>query len=134
MTTKKLSSRQARWAELLSRDYFRLLYRTGKANERADALSRKAEDVKALQEATERYHTQIMIPRYKIDQVVVDYLQLGPLEQHGYDSLRLISCIVEDTQMNPDLQDLRTKALNRPTTHGAYVMFYLVFQTFDLAP
>ena len=51
-----------------------------------------------------------MIPRQKIDQAIVDDLQLAPLEEHGYDSLRLISCILEDNRTNPDIQDLRTKA------------------------
>jgi hypothetical protein len=40
MTTKKLSARQARWAEFLSRFYFEIRYRPGKANTLADALSR----------------------------------------------------------------------------------------------
>jgi hypothetical protein len=33
MTTKKLSARQARWAEYLSRYHFKLAYRAGKSNE-----------------------------------------------------------------------------------------------------
>jgi hypothetical protein len=40
MTTKKLSARQARWAEFLSRFYFEIKYQPGKANTLADALSR----------------------------------------------------------------------------------------------
>ena len=51
-----------------------------------------------------------MIPRQKIDQAIVDDLQLAPLEEHGYDSLRLISRILEDNRTNPDIQDLQTKA------------------------
>jgi hypothetical protein len=47
MTIKKLSARQARWAEYLSQYHFKLVYRVGKSNERADALSRKTEDVVA---------------------------------------------------------------------------------------
>jgi hypothetical protein len=45
MTTKELTSRQARWAELLSRYNFKLMYSAGKANTRADALSRIKDDV-----------------------------------------------------------------------------------------
>jgi transposase InsO family protein len=41
MTTKKLSARQARWAEFLSRFYFLIKYHTGKSNIIADILSRK---------------------------------------------------------------------------------------------
>ena len=39
MDTKILSSRQVRWAQELSRYYFRIDYRQGKANAAADALS-----------------------------------------------------------------------------------------------
>ncbi len=45
MTTKELTGRQARWAELLLRYNFKLMYRVGKANARADALSRREDDV-----------------------------------------------------------------------------------------
>jgi hypothetical protein len=114
MTTKKLSGRQARWAELLSRYHFKLVYRTGKSNERADALSRKTEDVHEQQKAIERYRTQIMIPRHKIDQAVVEDLQLPQVaaieNDHGYDSLRLMAYILEDNKTNPDLEELRTQA------------------------
>ena len=47
MTTKNLSTRQARWAELLSRYHFKIIYRAGKANQKADALTRREEDIKA---------------------------------------------------------------------------------------
>jgi transposase InsO family protein len=117
MTTKKLSGRQARWAELLSRYHFKLVYRTGKSNERADALSRKTEDVHKQQKAIERYRTQIMIPRHKIDQAVIDDLQLPQVaaieDDHGYDSLQLLSRVLEDNKTNPALHDLRTKAQSK---------------------
>jgi hypothetical protein len=41
MTTKKLSARQACWAEFLSRFYFLIKYHTGKSNIIADILSCK---------------------------------------------------------------------------------------------
>ena len=44
MTTKKLTRRQARWAELLSQYNFQIVYRPGRLNERADALSRRSQD------------------------------------------------------------------------------------------
>jgi hypothetical protein len=47
MTTKNLFARQARWAELLSQYYFKIIYRAEKANQKADALTRREEDVKA---------------------------------------------------------------------------------------
>src|SRR3981081_3927118 len=42
-TTKQLSPRHMRWSEFLSRFNFRIVYRPGSANARADALSRKPE-------------------------------------------------------------------------------------------
>ena len=39
MNTKSLSSTQVRWAQELSRYYFRIDYCQGKANEAANALS-----------------------------------------------------------------------------------------------
>ena len=56
------------------------MYRTGKANERADALSRKHEEVKEQGRAIEEYRTQVMLPRTKIDLVVVQDLQLAPVK------------------------------------------------------
>lgn len=44
MSTKKLTRRQARWAELLSQYNFQIIYRPGRLNERADALSRRSQD------------------------------------------------------------------------------------------
>jgi len=44
MTTKKLTRRQARWAEILSQYNFKIIYRTGKQNEKAEALTRRPND------------------------------------------------------------------------------------------
>ena len=45
MTTKRLNSRQARWSELLSGFNFVITYRPGKQNPRADALTRRTQDM-----------------------------------------------------------------------------------------
>lgn len=47
MTTKNLSARQARWAELLSRYHFTIMYWPGQSNQKADALTRREEDTYA---------------------------------------------------------------------------------------
>jgi hypothetical protein len=80
MTTKKLLARQARWAEYLSRFYFKLMYKARKSNKRADALSKKHEDVKEQGKVIEEYRTQVLLPRTKIDSAVVQDLQLAPVE------------------------------------------------------
>jgi hypothetical protein len=60
ITIKKLSVRQAYWAEYLSRYHFKLIYRAGKSNEQADALSRKYEDVTVQDKVMAAYRTQIL--------------------------------------------------------------------------
>jgi hypothetical protein len=47
MIIKKLLARQARWAEYLLQYYFKLMYRAGKSNKQANALSRKLKETKA---------------------------------------------------------------------------------------
>ena len=50
MTTKALTARQARWAEVLSRYHFRIMYKPGATN-CADALTRREQDTD-LQQST----------------------------------------------------------------------------------
>jgi len=45
MTLRRLTERQMRWADILSRYNFSITYRPGKQNERSDALSRKEQDL-----------------------------------------------------------------------------------------
>ena len=120
MTTKKLSARQARWAELLSQYHFTLCYRAGTANQRADALSRMEEDVSNQAVVTEKHRTQVLLPTSKLDPCVIDDLnlpRLAPIEpavaaSDPVDSLRLVESILKDNRENPDLQELRTQAVN----------------------
>ena len=44
MTTKSLTSRQVRWAEILGEYDFKIMYRSGKQNTKADVLSRRLQD------------------------------------------------------------------------------------------
>ena len=45
MTVRKLTERQMRWSLILSRYNFRIVHVPGKNNERADALSRRDQDM-----------------------------------------------------------------------------------------
>ena len=91
-------------------------YRPGKSNERADALSRKLEDVAAQDKAIEQYRTQVLIPRSKIESKVADNLQLALLEPEPeqepdncsyqgtvLDSVKLVEKLVETNRTDPDL-------------------------------
>lgn len=71
MTTKKLSGRQARWAELLTRYHFMIKYRPGKENALADILSRRNNDIAVGKEIREESRKQVMIPEAKTDPVII---------------------------------------------------------------
>src|SRR5579862_7667212 len=134
MTTKKLSARQARWAEYLSRYHFLLTYRTGRMNERADALSRKREDFLSQSQVMVVNQIQILLPQEKLADEVVQDLQLTPLEPSGIpkvivktaqdlpqviadphmtlisNSLELIDKLLSANRMAPELEKLQVKA------------------------
>jgi transposase InsO family protein len=69
MTVRKLTERQMRWSLILSRYNFTIMYLPGKQNERADALSRREQDLpvslsdERLQHRTTRLITPEMLPQ-----------------------------------------------------------------------
>ena len=117
MTTKKLLARQARQVELLSRYHFILIYRAGKSNERADALSRKHEDIKEQDRIIAEYRTQTLLPASKIDLRIVSELQLAAITAPKqtpteYDVVQLINKILSENRTSEELEELRIKAQN----------------------
>jgi transposase InsO family protein len=79
MSTKKLSRRQARWAEYISQFDFQIIYRPGRLNERADALTRRAQDRPATAaDARVQHQMQTLLkPEMLSDEVKKD-LNLTP--------------------------------------------------------
>ena len=68
MTTKKLTSRQARWAEFLSEFNFVVTYQTGKKNDKADALTRKSNERPANEEVEQqKYRMQVLLPPERVE-------------------------------------------------------------------
>ena len=61
MTTKKLTSRQVRWAEFLSEFNFVISYQSGKKNNKADALTRKPNEQLTDDENKQRKHNICML-------------------------------------------------------------------------
>ena len=82
MTTKKLTRRQARWAEMLSEFNFEIVYRPGKQNDKADALTRrpndKPEDDK--DDRLQRQHQIILTPN-RVDPKLRRGITLNCLEE-----------------------------------------------------
>ena len=56
MQTKELTRRQARWAEKLADFNFKIMYRSGKSNSKADALTRMPNSVPADEQDERRKH------------------------------------------------------------------------------
>lgn len=66
MTSKQLSSRQARWAEFLSQFSFLISYRAGKDNTVADLLSRPS-DLPEAQKAQALFRTRTLLAESSLD-------------------------------------------------------------------
>jgi hypothetical protein len=95
MTTKQLTGRQARWAEALSGFYFTIMYRPGKQNGKADALTRREQEV-GLQDAIKsEYRTRAFLARDQIDPQV--------LQDLGINVHEIDLSLVEEEQMNEPL-------------------------------
>lgn len=104
MSTKKLTRRQARWAEFLSRYNFQIVYRPGKQNGKADALTRRPGDRPEGNEDDDwqKQQLQTIIPAKKLHPDLLQHLKLEnevqaisaqlalilPQEQSIYDKIR----------------------------------------------
>lgn len=72
MTTRRLSERQVRWAQFLSRFNFELSYRPGRQNTVADALSRRDQDLpKDVKDERFTYRDFQLLKPVKINRVSV---------------------------------------------------------------
>jgi RNase H-like domain found in reverse transcriptase/Reverse transcriptase (RNA-dependent DNA polymerase)/Integrase zinc binding domain len=109
MSTKSLSARQARWAEVLSRYNFKILYRPGKTNT-ADPLTRMDTDTLALNQAKESSRQQQLIPTDALDlQIVRELKQAAAISQ--IDShLDLVDSILQLNRTAPEFDITRTLA------------------------
>ena len=77
MTTKKLTPRQARWAEFLSEYNFIISYQSGKRNKKADALTRKLNKRPSSKNDERLEHRmQTLLPPQRFEHVV----NLEPIE------------------------------------------------------
>ena len=76
MSTKKLSRRQARWAEILSQYDFVISYRPGAANGKADAISRVNEDAQRRKE--DPHLQQTLLPAEMLSEEVKKSLKTPP--------------------------------------------------------
>jgi hypothetical protein len=79
MTTKQLTARQARWAEFLSEYNFQIMYRTGKSNTKADALTRRNNETTAQDNVKQEYRTCAFLSEDQVDPQIRKELELEVL-------------------------------------------------------
>jgi len=81
MTTKRLTARQARWAEALADYHFEIMYRKGKNNGKADALTRRDDEVTAQDSVKSEYRTRAFLSKDQIEpKVLQDHW--NPAQRH----------------------------------------------------
>jgi hypothetical protein len=105
MTTKQLTSRQARWSELLSQFFFQIMYRPGKSNELADALSRREQDVSPQDGLKKEIRFKPLLSSDQIDPQIKSEVDIFAM-----DSLTLIDAILQANKQHSSLDDLRAAA------------------------
>ena len=122
MTTKQLTARQARWAEALSEYYFQIMYRTGTSNVKADALTRRDDEIAAQNGIKQEYRTRAFLSQDQVDPQVLKDLginisaidpaalegEIAPLQE----SMALIDRLLQANREAPSLDALRAQALN----------------------
>ncbi|KAI1006568.1 hypothetical protein K3495_g1651 [Podosphaera aphanis] len=101
LTTRKLTERQIRWAEFMSRFRYYLQYRKGKENDRPDALSRRDQD-----KPKEGDPRLLFRERRLLNPVNVNKIRIGDIELAKG----------QEIFVNENLQDLWDQALQNDST------------------
>ena len=110
MTARKLTERQMRWSLVLSRYNFVISYILGKENVRADALSRREQDMlKGIDERTEYRTMQLLKPSTLRDllagSIRAALVQLVQSREQENEPLGPITAVNEDGQAPSLLED-----------------------------
>ena len=113
MTTKALTARQARWAEMLSRFNFQIMYKPGSTN-CADALTRREQDLENQAAAKIAIRTQALLRPEQLDPRIQAELinkawgtEIYLIEPADMD---LIDELLQANRTAPALQEYREKA------------------------
>src|SRR5208282_4967836 len=114
MTTKQLTSRQARWAEILSQFFFTIMYRPGRQNAQADALTRREQDVGPQDELKAQYRTRALLQPDQLDPAILEELfdaEVAAIEAEELnESIGLVDRIITANRTVESLEALRTQA------------------------
>jgi hypothetical protein len=112
MSTKALSARQARWAEVLSRYNFKIRYRPGSTNT-ADPLTRMDTDTAALDRTKAAARKHQLLPSNRLDPRIIWELgqfkqaaEIAPIDTH----LDLVDSILRLNRTSPEFDTARILA------------------------
>jgi hypothetical protein len=121
MTTKQLNQRQARWAEVLAKFYFSIVYRPGSKNVLANTLSCCEQDIGRQEALGKAHRTQVLLMPDKLNPEIIRRLlaDLAPINSpkasvvltDGHIPLDLINHILTANKQSPSLEDKRAKAM-----------------------
>jgi hypothetical protein len=112
MSTKSLNARQARWAELLADYHFLIVYRPGKQNPLADALTRKVDELDSQNKAKKEKRVQQLLKDNQLDPHIIAaciYMHFGESDLYLSEicilsnGLDLVTCVL---QANRDAKSL----------------------------
>lgn len=114
MTKQKLSARQARWAEFLSRYHFEIVYRPGGKNQKADALSRREQEVEQQDRLKAQHRESTLLPTANLDPRIPIPVDLAPVLAQD---LGLIDQLIQSNRTDGSLEPFRQKARMRGESH-----------------
>ena len=104
ITNKLLNRRQARWAKLLSRFNFKIIYRPGPQNIRADTLTRYFGDRPEEEDSRRQQQWQIVLKERDLE---IQTLRLAPVDVGLEDSNSDINSETSDTSIETDASEAR---------------------------
>jgi hypothetical protein len=110
MTTKQLNSRQARWAELLAKYSFIIMYRPGKENAKADILSRREQDLDPSGALKAYLRTKALLQPDQVDPQIRDTMEIHALDEIIHESTLLVDRLLTANRTASSLQALRKQA------------------------
>ena len=112
MTTKLLTAKQVRWMEFLSDFNFRIIYTSGKANQKADILSRREQDLKTQEQVKLHSRSRTLLGPDRLDPRINAELAQTYLENHQtliINNVDLDSLENFDSELIQELRDANSK-------------------------
>jgi hypothetical protein len=114
MSKKLLNRRQARWSELLSRFTYEIVYRPGKSNRQADALTRRPGDLpEGGDERLKSMEQVVLKPEYLPKQLQIQANEIQEeertIQQHWEDAMgkdKLVMKILEALEKGESVQEI----------------------------